>query len=308
MSDAAVPRPGSDARTPDSPLKLGRRGWWRTLTRTVAEFREHHLTDWAAALTYYAVLSIFPALIFFVAIVGLVGQDPETVDAIAKIIGDVTSESTAESVHSTIRDVVNAKSGAGALLGIGLAGALWSASGYIGAFMRAANVIYEVDEGRPYWKRRPLQIAITAVALIGMAIIALALVVTGPLARAIGDQIGMGDTATTIWSIAKWPVVVMLAGLLFGGLYYIAPNVRQTGFRWITPGGIVAVLIWAIASAGFSFYVSHFGAYNRTYGSLGAAVTFLIWLWLTNIALLFGAELNAELERERESLKVPDPA
>ena len=305
MSDAAVPRP--DARAPDSPLELGRRGWWRTLKRTVAEFQEHHLTDWAAALTYYAVLSIFPALIFFVAIVGLVGQDPGTVNAIVKIISDVTSESTAASVHSTIRDVVNAKGGAGALLGIGLAGALWSASGYIGAFMRAANVVYDVDEGRPYWKRRPLQIAITAVALIGIAIIALALVVTGPLARAIGDQIGMGDTATTIWSIAKWPVVVMLAGLLFGGLYYIAPNVRQRGFRWITPGGVVAVLIWGIASAGFSFYVAHFGSYNRTYGSLGAAVTFLIWLWLTNIALLFGAELNAELERERE-LAAGEPA
>jgi membrane protein len=281
--------------------------WRKTLKRTVAEFREDNLTDWAAALTYYAVLSIFPALIVFVAIIGLVGQDPQTVDAITNIVADVTSKSTADSVHETIENVIGAKGGAGALLGIGLLGAIWTASGYIGAFIRAINSIYEVREGRPFWKLRPQQIAMTVVAVLGVALIGIALVVTGPLARAIGDQVGLGDTAVTLWSIAKWPLMLLVVSLLFAGLYYLAPNVRQPRFRWVTPGGAVAVIIWVLASAGFSLYVSHFGSYNRTYGSLGAAVTFLVWLWITNLAVLFGAELDAELERSRE-LAAGEPA
>ncbi len=278
-----------------------------TLKRTVREFRQDNLTDWAAALTYYAVLSIFPALVVFVAIVGLVGQDPQTTDSITHIVGDVTSKSTADSVHDTIRNVINAKGGAGALLGIGLIGAVWTASGYIGAFMRAMNAIYEVEEGRPFWKRRPLQIAMTVVAVFGVALVAIALVVTGSLAQSIGDQVGLGDTAVTVWSIAKWPVMLVVISLLFAGLYFLAPNVRQPRFRVVTPGGAVAVLIWVIASAGFSLYVANFGSYNRTYGSLGAAVTFLVWLWITNLALLFGAELDAEIERTRE-LAAGEPA
>lgn len=285
---------------PDSPAELPARHWRETLKRTIAEFREDNLRDWAAALTYYAVLSIFPALIVFVAIVGLVGQDPETVDAIAEIVAEVTSQSTADSVRGTVESVIHAKGGAGALLGIGLLAAVWTASGYIGAFMRATNAIYEVREGRPFWKLRPLQIAMTLIAVLAVALVAVALVVTGPLARAIGDQVGLGDTAVTVWSIAKWPVMLVVVSLLFAGLYYLAPNVRQPRFRWITPGGVVAVLIWVIASAGFAAYVSNFGSYNKTYGSLGAAVTFLVWLWITNLALLFGAELDAELERTRE--------
>jgi len=285
---------------PDSPADLSARRWIETLRRTVAEFRADNLTDWAAALTYYAVLSIFPALIVFVAIVGLVGQDPETVDAIAAIVADVTSQSTADSVRGTVESVIRAKGGAGALLGIGLVAAVWTASGYIGAFMRATNAIYEVREGRPFWKLRPLQIAMTIVAVLAVALVGMALVVTGPLARAIGDQVGLGDSAVTAWSIVKWPVMLVVVSLLFAGLYYLAPNVRQPRFRWITPGGVVAVLIWVITSAGFAVYVSNFGSYNKTYGSLGAAVTFLVWLWITNLALLFGAELDAELERSRE--------
>jgi membrane protein len=298
VASFAGPNPGY------RPLAMTRRA---TLKRTVAEFREDNLTDWAAALTYYAVLSIFPALIVFVAFIGLVGQDPQTVDAITKIVADVSSQSTANSVHGTIENVIGAKGGAGALLGIGLLGAVWTASGYIGAFIRAINAIYEVREGRPFWKLRPLQIAMTLVAVLGVALIAIALVTTGTLARAIGDQVGLGDTAVTIWSIAKWPVMLVIVSQLFAGLYYLAPNVRQPGFRWITPGGAVAVAIWVTASAGFSLYVSHFGSYDRTYGSLGAAVTFLVWLWITNLALLFGAELDAELERSRE-LAAGEPA
>ena len=278
-----------------------------TLKRAVAEFREDNLTDWAAALTYYAVLSVFPALIVFVAIIGLVGQDPQTTDAITRIVRDVTSQNTADSVHDTIQSVIHAKGGAGALLGVGLLGAIWSASGYVGAFMRATNVIYEVKEGRPFWKLRPLQIAMTIVAVLGVAVIAIALVVTGSLAHAIGDRVGLGNTAVTIWSIAKWPVMLVVVSLLFAGLYYLSPNVRQPRFRLLTHGSAVAVLIWIAASAAFSLYVANFGSYNRTYGSLGAAVTFLVWLWISNLALLFGAELDAELERSRE-LEAGEPA
>jgi membrane protein len=282
-------------------------GWRATLKRAFKEFREDELTDRAAALTYYAVLAIFPALIVFVAVVGLLGQDPQTTDAVTDVVRDVTSEGTANSVHDTIQGVIHAKGGAGALLGIGLIGAVWSASGYIGAFIRAINAIYEVEEGRPFWKLRPLQIVMTLVAVLAVAIIAIALVVTGSLAKSIGDQVGIGDTAVTIWSIAKWPVMLVVISLLFAGLYYLAPNVRQPRFRFISVGGAVAVVIWVLASAGFSLYVANFGSYNRTYGSLGAAVTFLVWLWITNIALLFGAELDAELERSRE-LAAGEPA
>jgi membrane protein len=305
-SETAEHRTGADT-APDSPTDLPARSWRTTLKRTVKEFREDELTDRAAALTYYAVLSIFPALIVFVAIVGLLGQDPQTTNAITDIVRDVTSQSTANSVHDTIQNVINAKGGAGALLGVGLIGAVWTASGYIGAFIRAVNAIYEVEEGRPFWKLRPLQIALTIVAVLCVALIAIALVVSGSLAKSIGDRVGLGDTAVTVWSIAKWPVMLILVSLLFAGLYYLAPNVKQPGFRWITPGGAVAVLIWVVASIGFSIYVSNFGSYNRTYGSLGAAVTFLVWLWITNIALLFGAELDAELERSRE-LAAGEPA
>ena len=186
---------------------------------------------------------------------------------------------------------------------IGLAGALWSASGYVGAFMRASNAIYQVREGRPLWKLRPLQIALTTVALIGVAVIGLSLVITGPVAEAIGNVIGLGDTAVLIWNIGKWPVLILIAMLMIAGLYYLAPNVKQPGFRWVTPGGIAAVVLWILASGAFALYVSFFGKYDKTYGSLGAVVVFLLWLWISNIAVLFGAELDAELERERELRK-----
>jgi membrane protein len=307
VSSRTVERRTPSADAPDSPAELPARSWRATLKRTVKEFREDQLTDRAAALTYYAVLSIFPALIVFVAIVGLLGQDPQTTNAITDIVRDVSSANTANSVHDTIQGVINAKGGAGALLGIGLIAAVWTASGYIGAFIRAVNVIYEVEEGRPFWKLRPLQIAMTLVAVLCVALVAIALVVTGSLARSIGNRVGLGDTAVTVWSIAKWPVMLIVVSLLFAALYYLAPNVKQPGFSWITPGGAVAVLIWIVASIGFAIYVSNFGSYNRTYGSLGAAVTFLVWLWITNLALLFGAELDAELERSRE-LAAGEPA
>jgi membrane protein len=284
----------------ESPLDLSLRCWWRAAKASVREFRDDNLTDWAAALTYYAVLSIFPALIVLVALVGLLGQYPQTTDAILNIIDKLGPSSAVDTFRGPIEGVVKSKGGAGALLGVGLAAAVWSASGYIGAFTRASNAIYEVQEERPFWKRRPLQLLITLIAVVLVALLAIALVLTGDLARAVGDQVGVGDTAVTAWSIAKWPLLLIVVMTITSGLYYMAPNVKQRGFRWITPGSVIAVVLWIIASAGFALYVSHFGSYNKTYGSLGAVIVFLVWLWITNIAILFGAEFNSELERSRQ--------
>ena len=273
---------------------------WATLKRTIRELRDDNLTDWAAALTYYSVLAIFPGLIVLVAILGLVGQHPQTTNALLDIVRDIGPASAVDTFRGPIESVVKSNGGAGALLGVGLLFAIWSASGYIGAFMRAINVIYEVEEGRPFWKRRPLQIVITVAMVLLLALVAISIVVTGPLARSIGDVIGLGDTTITIWNIGKWPVIVAVVMGMFTVLYYVAPNVRQPRLRWVTPGGVLAVLLWLVASAGFALYVANFGSYDKTYGSLGGVVVFLVWLWLSNLALLFGAEFDAELERSRE--------
>ena len=275
--------------------------WLRpALKRTIREFREDNLTDWAAALTYYSVLAVFPGLVVLVAVLGLLGQHPQTTDALLEIVRDVGPASAVDTFRGPIESVVRSSGGAGALLGIGLLGAVWSASGYIGAFIRAANAIYEVEEGRPFWRLRPLQIAITIAMVLLLALIAISIVVTGPLARAVGDVIGLGDTAVTVWGIAKWPVIVVVVMAMIAVLYYVAPNVRHPRLRWVTPGGIVAVLVWLAASAGFGLYVANFGSYDKTYGSLGGVVVFLVWLWLSNMAVLFGAEFDAEIERTRE--------
>ncbi len=273
---------------------------WATLKRTIRELRDDNLTDWAAALTYYSVLALFPGLIVLVAILGLVGQHPQTTNALLDIVRDIGPASAVDTFRGPIESVVKSNGGAGALLGVGLLFAIWSASGYIGAFMRAINVIYEVEEGRPFWKRRPLQIVITVAMVLLLALVAISIVVTGPLARSIGDVIGLGDTTITIWNIGKWPVIVAVVMVMFTVLYYVAPNVRQPRLRWVTPGGILAVLLWLVASAGFALYVANFGSYDKTYGSLGGVIVFLVWLWLSNLALLFGAEFDAELERSRE--------
>ncbi len=292
---------------PASPTSLGAGAWWRVLKRTVSEFRDDNLTDWAAALTYYAVLALFPALIVLVALVGLLGQYPQTTNALLDIVDRVGPSSAVDTFRGPIEGVVKSKGGAGALLGLGLLGALWSASGYVGAFIRAANIVYERDEGRPFYKLRPVQLAVTLVGVVALALVAVGIVVTGPLARAVGDAVGLGSTAVTIWGIAKWPVLLAIVMSLVAGLYYAAPNVRQPRFRWITPGGALAVMAWIVASLLFGFYAANFGSYNKTYGSLAGVVIFLLWLWITNLALLFGVEFDAELERERE-LKAGEPA
>jgi membrane protein len=295
-----------DPKEPDQPTDLSTRSWKAILKRTVKEFQEDNMTDWAAALTYYGVMSLFPMLLVLVALLGLVGQE-STISTMTDSLRSAGLGDVAKNVQGPLDEIVRNKGGAGALVGFGLLGALWSASGYIGAITRALNMVYEVEEGRPFWKLRPLQVAITLAGVLVISLVLVAVVVSGPIAKAVGTALGVGDTAVTVWGIAKWPVILLVLMGLVACLYWIAPNVRQPRFRWVSPGGVVAVLAWIIASAGFGLYVSHFGSYGKTYGALGSVITFLVWMWISNLALLFGAELDSELERERE-LKLGLPA
>lgn len=269
---------------------------WRAVKRIGAD----ELTDRAAALTYYAILGVFPALIVLVALIGLVGEHPRTTNSLLEIVDQVGPASATDTFRGPIENVVRAKGGAGALLGAGLAGALFSASGYIGAFTRTANAVYGVGEGRPFWKLRPLQILLTLAGVLLVAVVAIALVVTGPLADAIGDQVGAGEDAVAIWSVAKWPVLAVVVTGMFTALYRLAPNVRQPRRRLVSAGALVALGLWILASAAFAFYVANFGSYDATYGTLGGVVAFLVWVWITNLALLLGVELDSELERGRQ--------
>jgi membrane protein len=270
-----------------------------TLKRTATEFSEDNLTDWAAALTYYGLLSLFPALIAFVGIIGLVADPQGATDAITQVVDEIGPTSAADTFSGPIQSVTSS-SASGVMAIVGIAIALWSASSYVGAFMRASNVIYETPEGRPIWKLRPLQILVTLIVLLLAAITLLALVVSGPLAEAIGGAIGLSDAAITAYQIAKWPILAVLVITIFAVLYYASPNVKLRGFKWVTPGSIFALVVWILASAAFAFYVANFASYDKTYGTLGGVVVLLIWLWITNLAILFGHELNAERERAHE--------
>jgi membrane protein len=271
-----------------------------TLKRTATEFSEDNLTDWAAALTYYGLLSLFPALIAVVAVLGLFGDPKTTTSTITDAITAIGPSSAAQTFSGPIESITSNRSGAGLALVIGLVLALWSASGYVGAFMRASNVIYETPEGRPFWKLRPLQMLVTLAMILLLAIVALGLVLTGPIVDAVAKPIGLSDTAITVWNIAKWPVLAALFITMIAFLYYASPNVKLRGFRWVTPGSVVALVIWIVASAAFAFYVASFGSYNKTYGALGGVIVLLIWFWITNLAILFGHQLNAERERSIE--------
>jgi membrane protein len=287
-------------KAPDTPTDLGKRSWFGTLKRVVSEFKDDNLTDWAAALTYYAVLSIFPAFIAMISILGLV-VDPAT---ITRVVTDVVASLGPADAVNTFKGPIEQISGnrSTAFFGliIGVALAIWTASNYVGAFMRASNAIYEREEGRPFYKLRPIQLLVTLVLVMMAALVVLSLIVTGPVAQAIGDAVGLGDAAVTAWNIAKWPVLLVVVMLMLAILYWSAPNAKIHGFRWVSPGSVVAVIVWIVASAGFAFYVANFSSYNKTYGALAGVIVFLVWMWITNIAVLLGAELNAETERARE--------
>ncbi|HEV7771525.1 MAG TPA: YihY/virulence factor BrkB family protein [Solirubrobacterales bacterium] len=275
-------------------------GLWATLKRTVSEFREDNLADWAAALTYYGLLSLFPALIAMVSLIGLFGDPTSTTQSLTDIIASIGPSSAAETFSGPIESITENRGTAGLAFVLGLALALWSASGYVGAFIRASNVIYETPEGRPFWKLRPLQLAVTLAMVVTLALIAVSLVLTGPIVEAVAEPLGIGSTAVDVWNIAKWPVLIAVFILMLAVLYYASPNAKLRGLRWVTPGSLVAVTIWAVASALFGLYVANFGSYDKTYGTLGGLVALLIWFWISNLAILFGHQLNAERERSAE--------
>lgn len=297
---ASAERAGGASRDPRHEPVPGPASWPTTLKRAFAEFRDDNATDWAASLTYYSILSLFPGLLVLVSLLGLFGSEPGTTDSLLDLVRDLGPASAVDTFRGPIEDVTSSSGGSGAALIIGLGGALWSASGYLGAFARASNTIYDVDEGRPFWKLRPQQLGVTLLMLLLLALLLIGLVVSGPVAESIGDVIGLGSTAVTVWDIAKWPVMIVLVSVIIATLYHWAPNVRHDGFRLITAGSVFAVLAWIAASALFALYVAGFSSYSATYGSLAGVIVFLLWLWISNNAILFGQELNAELERQGE--------
>jgi membrane protein len=288
--------PSPDAG-PDSPASLKGKGVFAALKRTLKQFSQDNVSDWAAALTYYGILSIFPAMLALVSILGMVSANGQ--QTVRDTIGEVVPNEQIQSMVNMVLNQVKDPGTAGFAAVIGIALAFWSASGYVAAFMRASNAIYDVPEGRPIWKTLPIRLGVTAV--IGLMLVASAVIVifTGDLAEAVGEQIGLGSAAVTVWSIAKWPVLVILVSLMFSILYWASPNAKTGGFRWVSPGGIFAVVLWVAASAAFAIYLANFANYNKTYGTLGGAIAFLVWLWISNQAILLGAEMDAELERGR---------
>jgi membrane protein len=281
---------------PDDPSDLPGRSWLAVLKRTVKEFQDDNLSDWAAALTYYGLLSLFPALIALVSIIGLVGDPTSTISTVTQIVHKISPSASTAPFEAVARQ----KSASGILFVVGLATALWSASGYVGAFMRASNIIWETPEGRKFIKLRPLQILVTLIMIILLAAVLLAIVLTGPIVNAVAGPLGIGGTAVDVWNIAKWPVLLVVVMFMFAVLYHFAPNVKMPAFKWISPGAVFAVIMWIIVSALFALYVANFGSYNKTYGTLGGLVALLVWMWITNCVLLLGMELNSERERNVE--------
>jgi membrane protein len=289
--------PKATSGEPAAPRDIPKPGWFAILRRSVKQFKHDDVTDRAAALTYFGVLALFPGVLVLVSVLGLLGKS--TTDKVLANLKQV-APGAVSSFLNTVIGQVQGKAGAasiGAIIGLVLA--LWSASGYVSAFMRAANAIYDVDEGRPIWKTAPVRLLVTLALVVMLVLSAIMVVVTGPIASQVGKAFGIGDSAVLIWDIAKWPVLLVVVSLMFSLLYRACPNVKQPGLKWISLGGVIAVVIWLIASGLFALYVSFSGSYNKTYGSLATVIVFLVWLWITNIAVLLGAEFNAETQRER---------
>jgi membrane protein len=288
-----------DSRKPDSPTDVTRPSWKYIAKKTFREFNKDQCPDLAAALTYYAVLSLFPAMLALVSLIGLFGDPARTTTALLEIVRGFAPAETVNTVSGPVAELASAPA-AGLTLVIGLGTALWSASGYVGAFGRAMNRIYEVDEGRAFIKLRGTMLAVTLLAVVIVALLAGMLVLSGPVAEAVGGLIGLGGVFLTIWDIAKWPVMVALIIVIIAVLYYATPNVKQPKFKWMSMGSGIALLVFLLASLAFGFYVGNFGNYNKTYGALGGVIVMLLWLWILNMSLLFGAEFDAETERGRQ--------
>ncbi len=284
------------AHAPAMPTDLPVRSWWAALKRTVMAVPENNVMDWAASLAYYAVLSVFPGLIVLTAVVGLLGPG-----ATRTLVDSIDSVNFGQGRELLVGAIQNAHTAAGPLAIIGLFMALWAATGYVGGFMRANNAIYGVVEDRPLWKTIPLQIGLTVAMMVMLVVSAFGLAVSGPIADQVGRWLGIGSTGLMIWGVAKWPVIVIIVSLAICLLYWAAPAVRQPRprFLWVTPGSVLAVTLWLLASVGFGIYVANFGSYNKTYGSLAGVVVFLVWLWISNLAVMLGATFDAELARVR---------
>ncbi|MFP3461789.1 YihY/virulence factor BrkB family protein [Arthrobacter globiformis] len=293
-----APAPEDD-RKPDSPPDLGKPSWKYIARKTMREFTGDQCPDLAAGLTYYAIFSMFPALLALVSLLGIFGQAEKTTSALLEIVQGVAPGQAVEMIRDPIQELTTSPA-AGFTLVIGIVAAIWSASGYVTAFGRAMNRIYEVDEGRGFVKLRGTMLGVTVVSLIIVALLAVMLVVSGPVAEAIGNVLGLGGVALTVWNIAKWPVIVALVIVVIAILYYATPNVRQPKFRWMSLGSLIALLVFVVASVGFGFYVGNFSNYNKTYGAIGGVIVMLLWLWILNMSLLFGAEFDAEMERGRQ--------
>ncbi|MFE6824975.1 YihY/virulence factor BrkB family protein [Streptomyces sp. NPDC057690] len=294
---AAGPDEQVERQAPDKPTDLPKRSWKAVLKGTLKEFKKDELTDRAAALTYYSILALFPALLALVSLLGIVGQS--ATQAVLDNIQKLAPGAAQDVLRSAVQQM-QGKGGVGSVMAIvGLVLAVWSASGYVAAFIRSANAVYDIPEGRPVWKVLPVRVGVTVVLMVMAVISALIVVFTGSLARQVGTTLGVGDTALTVWSIAKWPVLVVLVTVMIAVLYWATPNARVRGFRWVTPGSFLALLIWMVASAGFALYVANFGSYNKTYGTLAGVIIFLVWLWITNLAILLGLEFDAEMVRQR---------
>jgi membrane protein len=272
---------------------------WRYIARMVIRrFSRDGCLDMAAALTYWSVLALFPGLVVVVSILALIGKSRQGTEALLDIVRDL-APGMASGITPLLDDISRSRA-VGFGLVIGLLAALWSASRYVGGFGRSLNRIYGVEEERPYWMLKPVQVLITLVVVVLAVLVVLGLVFTGPIASSVGHALGIGETPVHIWNVAKWPVLLLFVFLVVGILYWATPNVKQPRFRWISIGAGTAVLLWVAASAGFVVYVANFQHYDRTYGALAGVVILLLWLWITNLALLLGAEIDAEVERGRE--------
>ncbi|MFF4046441.1 YihY/virulence factor BrkB family protein [Streptomyces chartreusis] len=286
-----------ERRAPDSPTDLPKRSWGAVLKGTLKEFKKDELTDRAAALTYYSILALFPALLALISLLGVIGESAtqRVLDNIQKL-----APGAARDVLTSAVQQMQGNAGIGSVMAVvGLLLAVWSASGYVAAFIRTANAVYDVPEGRPAWKVLPVRVGVTVTLMVMAVISAVIVVFTGGLAQEVGSSLGIGDTALTVWSIAKWPVLVLLVTIMIAILYWATPNAKVRGFRWVTPGSFLALVIWMIASAGFAVYAANFASYNKTYGTFAGVIIFLVWLWITNLAILLGLECDAELARQR---------
>ncbi|GIF23199.1 membrane protein [Actinoplanes tereljensis] len=300
--DLSAPSPDAG---PDSPTELKGRGLLAALKRTFKQFSQDNVSDWAAALTYYGVLSIFPGLLVIVSLLGMLSSNGQ--QTVQNAVHELAPNPELQKIVGTVLDQVKDPGAAGFAAIVGILVAFWSASGYTAAFMRASNAVYDVPEGRPIWKTLPIRVGVTAVVGVMLVLSAAIVIFTGDLAKIVGDKVGLGSAAVLTWDIAKWPVLLILVSLMFAILYWASPNAKTGGFRWVSPGGIFAVLLWILASVAFAIYLANFANYNKTYGAVGGVIAFLVWLWITNIAILLGAELDAELERGRAIAAGHDP-